>query len=131
MSKNSNTDVPHVLEALTEEESFLFAILSDESGLDISEFLWYDPDGEDGCFRAWPFQWKWFRCRDPLQIDQAARALSLDTPIPTPDGWTTMGELKVNDVVFDEHGCPTRCRLSRRPGPTGSVTKCVSMTTPR
>lgn len=34
------------------------------------------------------------------------KALALDTPIPTPDGWSTMGELKVGDQVFDEHGKP-------------------------
>lgn len=34
------------------------------------------------------------------------KALALDTPIPTPSGWTTMGELKVGDQVFDERGQP-------------------------
>ena len=32
------------------------------------------------------------------------RALALDTPIPTPDGWKVMGELRVGDMVFDEQG---------------------------
>ena len=32
------------------------------------------------------------------------KALSLDTKIPTPNGFTTMGELKVGDEVFDEKG---------------------------
>ena len=32
------------------------------------------------------------------------KALALDTPIPTPFGWSKMGELKVGDVVFDEQG---------------------------
>lgn len=36
----------------------------------------------------------------------AAKALALDTPIPTPTGWTTMGEIKVGDQVFDENGKP-------------------------
>jgi replicative DNA helicase len=35
------------------------------------------------------------------------KALALDTPIPTPTGWTTMGELRVGDEVFDETGQPT------------------------
>ncbi len=35
-----------------------------------------------------------------------AKALALDTPIPTPSGWTTMGELRVGDRVFDERGQP-------------------------
>lgn len=32
------------------------------------------------------------------------KALALDTPIPTPTGWSTMGELALGDVVFDETG---------------------------
>jgi phage terminase large subunit GpA-like protein len=35
---------------------------------------------------------------------QSAKALPLDTPIPTPSGWTTMGDLKVGDRIFDESG---------------------------
>jgi hypothetical protein len=33
---------------------------------------------------------------------------SLDTLIPTPSGWTTMGEISIGDIVFDENGkqCP-------------------------
>jgi DNA segregation ATPase FtsK/SpoIIIE-like protein len=34
----------------------------------------------------------------------AGKALALDTPIPTPRGWTTMGEIQVGDEVFDERG---------------------------
>jgi replicative DNA helicase len=34
------------------------------------------------------------------------KALAVDTPIPTPDGWTTMGDLDVGDQVFDELGRP-------------------------
>jgi hypothetical protein len=48
----------------------------------------------------------WYRNRDKFQVDQCARAvgkaLALDTVIPTPTGWTTMGDLKVGDEVFDE-----------------------------
>ena len=32
------------------------------------------------------------------------KALAIDTPIPTPTGWSTMGELKIGDQVFDENG---------------------------
>lgn len=35
------------------------------------------------------------------------KALSLDTPIPTPDGWKTMGEISVGDYVFSRSGKPT------------------------
>ncbi|HEX2272323.1 MAG TPA: replicative DNA helicase, partial [Acidimicrobiales bacterium] len=38
------------------------------------------------------------------------KALSVDTPIATPTGWTTMGELTVGDQVFDDQGRP--CRVS-------------------
>jgi hypothetical protein len=30
--------------------------------------------------------------------------LALDTPVPTPDGWTTMGEIVAGQEVFDESG---------------------------
>ncbi|MCV7348102.1 replicative DNA helicase [Mycolicibacterium rhodesiae] len=36
------------------------------------------------------------------------KALSLDTPLPTPTGWTTMGEVKVGDYLIDADGRPTR-----------------------
>lgn len=36
------------------------------------------------------------------------KALALDTPLPTPDGWTTMGEVMVGDQLIDAHGRPTR-----------------------
>lgn len=32
------------------------------------------------------------------------KALAIDTPIPTPRGWTLMGDLRVGDIVFDETG---------------------------
>jgi predicted phage terminase large subunit-like protein len=38
----------------------------------------------------------------------SAKALALDTPIPTPEGWSTMGDLRVGDAVFDETGAPCR-----------------------
>lgn len=32
------------------------------------------------------------------------KGLSLGTPIPTPSGWTTMGEIEIGDAVFDSGG---------------------------
>lgn len=37
---------------------------------------------------------------------QVGKALCVETPIPTPDGWTTMGALRVGDRVYDENGLP-------------------------
>src|ERR1700742_1852434 len=36
------------------------------------------------------------------------KALALDTPLPTPDGWTTMGEVAVGDELLGADGQPTR-----------------------
>lgn len=36
------------------------------------------------------------------------KALALDTPIPTPLGWTRMGELRAGDAVFGADGRPCR-----------------------
>lgn len=70
--------MPGVTEILSDEEACLVAILTDPSGLDLAEFCWYDPVDEedgvnDGCWRARPYQWTWWRDMSPLQIDQCAR----------------------------------------------------------
>ena len=36
------------------------------------------------------------------------KALALDTPIATPSGWITMGDIRPGDDVLDEQGRPTR-----------------------
>lgn len=48
-----------------------------------------------------------FRYRRSIVVGPQ-KALALDTPIATPDGWTTMGDVAVGDTVFDEAGHPTR-----------------------
>jgi hypothetical protein len=61
-------------------------------------------------FEMYPFQEKLVRnfhenrfniCKMPRQT---GKALSLDTPIPTPFGWTTMGDLKVGDSILSPSG---------------------------
>ena len=36
------------------------------------------------------------------------KALALDTPLPTPQGWTTMGQVDIGDELLDAAGNPTR-----------------------
>ncbi|WP_418275421.1 replicative DNA helicase [Isoptericola jiangsuensis] len=36
------------------------------------------------------------------------KALALDTPLPTPSGWTTMGDVAVGDWLVSADGAPTR-----------------------
>src|SRR3954452_8386445 len=48
------------------------------------------------------------------------KALALDTPLPTPGGWTTMGEVRVGDFVMGADGRPSRVTattevMTRRP----------------
>ncbi len=42
-----------------------------------------------------------------LESRNAGKALALDTVIPTPTGYTTMGELNVGDKILNEYGKPT------------------------
>ena len=37
-------------------------------------------------------------------IPSHGKALSLDTPLPTPEGWTTMGDVKLGDRLYDDKG---------------------------
>jgi len=40
------------------------------------------------------------------------KGLALTTPIPTPEGWTTMGDVQVGDTVFDAYGEP--CMVTKK-----------------
>lgn len=63
------------IEALTEEEAYLYAILQDESGLDIAEFLRIDETADDRIYRAWDFQWPWYRQDSTYVLSATARAV--------------------------------------------------------
>ena len=56
---------------------------------------------------------------------QSAKPIALDTPIATPTGWTTMGDVRVGDVVFDRNGTPTEVVYL---SPIKHDTKCYAMT---
>jgi deoxycytidine triphosphate deaminase len=60
------------------------------------------------------------RLPDDLVARLEGKALALDTLVPTTRGWTTMGELRVGDFVFDEDGFPAAvlavtAPMTRRP----------------
>lgn len=62
---------------LTTQESYLLAIIQDESGIDLAEFLLEDPmaDNSEKLFRCWDFQYHWWRDFSTMVIDQCARAI--------------------------------------------------------
>lgn len=90
-----------VLEDLDDGECALWAILQDQSGLDQAEFFWYSADHEDGCFRAWPFQWAWWRTTAPLQIDQCVAEGQL---VLTEYGHVPIEEVAVGTRVLTHQG---------------------------
>lgn len=64
-------------------------------------------------FELYPYQEKMIRGYQEnryvvvLSARQTGKALALDTPIPTPSGWTTMGDIEVGDTVIGADGNPT------------------------
>src|SRR5215469_16638163 len=46
--------------------------------------------------------------KDPQRMYNYWSPLSLDTPLPTPTGWTTMGAVQTGDLLLDEQGKPVR-----------------------
>lgn len=71
-------------------------------GLPHDEYTWNHARGDQ-----WPPVGKdWFvwAC---LAGRGWGKELALDTPVPTPTGWTTMGDLVPGDWVLDEAGAPT------------------------
>lgn len=87
-----------IREKLTESECYLLALLTDESGIDHAEFAMIDETAmepvtdefgnpvldeegntliqrSDGVFRAFPFQYSWWRTKKKKQIDAAGRSV--------------------------------------------------------
>src|SRR3954454_18666528 len=66
--------------------------------------------GEQGAFVIHPGEFVLGRTHEVVEIPDdlvcriEGKALALDTEIPTPDGWTTMGEISVGDEVFGPGG---------------------------
>lgn len=64
--------------------------------------------GASGSGKTLLMQWEMFQTNllDYPQIVVDPKALALDTAVPTPDGWSTIGELQPGDRVFDRSGKP-------------------------
>ncbi|MGD8684827.1 MAG: LAGLIDADG family homing endonuclease, partial [Chloroflexota bacterium] len=58
---------------------------------------------------------EWVELPDDLVARLEGKALALDTPVPTPTGWQTMGDLRPGDHVFDERGAPTQVVAATEP----------------
>jgi phage terminase large subunit-like protein len=67
----------------------------------LAQFGWVHRLGEKKGFRR--FRRFWIECPRGN-----GKALSLDTPIPTPSGWTTMGQIQAKDWVFSDDGNPVQ-----------------------
>jgi deoxycytidine triphosphate deaminase len=60
---------------------------------------------------------EWVELPDDVVARIEGKALALDTEVPTPSGWTTMGEIRAGDEVFGPDGRPVRVI-----GATGVIT---------
>jgi deoxycytidine triphosphate deaminase len=50
---------------------------------------------------------EWVELPDDIVARIEGKALAIDTPVPTPHGWSTMGALAPGHLVFDSRGRPT------------------------
>lgn len=79
------------------------ALLDPEYGKPEQSLFWRDPETGVNC-RA---RLDWLPDSDGgRMLAPDYKGLALDTAIPTPDGWTTMRDLKVGDWVFGSDGRP-------------------------
>jgi hypothetical protein len=58
-----------------EEELYLLAILLDDTGIDVAEFMFLNEENTHGRFRCYDYQFSWWADDNPQQIDQSGRAL--------------------------------------------------------
>ena len=78
--------------------------------------LMFGFDDKDPRWRLRPYQREQVRCRGQRVVlregRRAGKALSIETPIPTPKGWRKMLDLEEGDEVFDENGNPCNVTLA-------------------
>lgn len=60
---------------LTEDEAALFAILTDDTGIELAEFEFGDPQHPTGCYRVRDYQWELYDDREAFQATRGGRNL--------------------------------------------------------
>lgn len=87
-------------------------VLTDEQ---LRFLLWHyrlDPETVRDERGRWRRPFKFFRGSQLVRPQKWGKALALDTSVPVPGGWATMGDLGVGDEVFSDTGAP--CRVAGR-----------------
>lgn len=84
-------------------------------GIKSGSEMWDDIISERSSFSV-PYPWKGLqKATYGMRLSEAVllmadtglgKALALDTPIPSPAGWTTMGALNKGDIIYDDAGMP-------------------------
>lgn len=77
--------------------------LKRDYGLDVNKFIIYSEVG--GRIEAATSSPAAMEGNRPTFVIEN-EALALDTPIPTPDGWVSMGDIQTGDIIFGSDGAP-------------------------
>lgn len=85
-------------------------VLEEYPGLEPMETFVALPDG--GAIRQITASARTVKGAPPV-LGVMDQALALDTPIPTPDGWTTMGELETGQYIYGSDGKPVRIKAAK------------------
>jgi hypothetical protein len=96
-------DEDELPEGMTEGEAYLWAILSDQSGADLVEFLWTDAMSGDGLYRLFPYQWLWWRRQATRAVDQCVASGQRVR--------TSRGEIPIERVVLGDEVLTARGRF--------------------
>lgn len=96
----SAPDATERAEALNATEAFIRRFVVVSQAQSTTTTLWL---AHTHCIEA-------FDCTPYLAITseqkRSGKRLHVETPVPTPDGWATMGELAIGDTVLDDQGRP-------------------------
>lgn len=103
-------DQVQAMAAAIREHPIAGPLFNPEHGTPEVSLFWRD--SPTGIMRRARFDWLPHQYEGRRLIIPDYKGLALDTPIPTPEGWTTMGALQVGDRVLDSAGQP--CNVTHK-----------------
>lgn len=96
-------DIPHYIARCVEAEWEVLRLDNGELALELE----FELDLDGVVVKGYIDRIQWWPKLGMVAVEDT-KGLALDTPLPTPTGWTTMRDVAIGDYLLDQEGKPTK-----------------------